>query len=352
MKTSSCTKKVALFFLTLMLFVMAAATVAEKMKGTTFVSTYIYGSWAFVGLWFLIAASGFVYILQQKMYKQPMTFLLHIAFIVILAGAFLTHTTATQGRLHLRTAKPANTFVEKETDAVLPLPFDIVLSGFQVEYYPGTQAPSDYVSTFKVISENEETTGQVSMNTVFSKDGFRFYQSGYDADKQGSILLVKSDKYGLPLTYLGYFLLLVGMVGYFFSKHTGFRTLLKHPALKKTLMVVSFLLITKVVATAENKQTLPKEIAKEWGELQMLYRDRICPVETFAKDFTLKLYGKSTYQSLSSEQVLLGWMLYPAQWKDEPIIKIKESVQNLLGKEGKYVSFSDFFSNGREYKLA
>jgi cytochrome c-type biogenesis protein CcsB len=347
-------KKISFGFLTVMLVLLATATVIEKIKGTAFVSAHIYGSWIFVGLWFIIAISGLLYLLQQKMYRRPMIFLLHIAFIVILSGAFLTFTTATQGRLHLRAGKPANTFIEQKTDKQEVLPFEIVLSAFEIKYYSGTQAPSDYVTTFKITSANdEETVGKVSMNTVFEKDGFRFYQSGYDADEQGSILLVKSDKYGLPVTYLGYLLLLIAIIGYFISKNTGFRALLRHPALNRANMIVLFLLMTGGIITAENKQTIPKETAEQWGELQMLYRDRICPVETFAKDFTLKLYGKSTYKSLSSEQVLLGWMFYPLQWKDEAVIKIKnKDVQHLLGIKGKYAAFSDFFSNGKDYKLA
>jgi ABC-type transport system involved in cytochrome c biogenesis permease subunit len=351
---SSYLKKITFGLLVIMLIILAAATVIERIKGTAFVSTYIYGSWGFVGLWFMIACSGLACILQQKTYKRYMVFLLYIAFIVILLGAFLTFTTATQGRLHLRAGKPAHTFVDQKNNTQHTLPFEIVLSKFQIEYYPGTQSPSDYVSMIKIKSDNhQETTGRVSMNAVFEKDGFRFYQSGYDPDEQGAILLVKSDRYGLPVTCLGYLLLLTGIIGYFFSKNTGFRRLLHHPTLKRTHIIIAILLTTGGCIMAENKHTIPKETAKKWGELQMLYRDRICPVETFAKDFTLKLYGKSTYKSLSSEQVLSGWMFYPLTWKDEPIIKIKDkSVQKLLGIDGKYASFSDFFSNGKDYKLA
>ncbi len=350
MKKSSYTNKIAFGFLIIMLVTLALATVIEKIKGTDFAVTYIYGSWIFVGLWFIITISAFAYILQQKMYKRPMVFLLHLSFIVILLGAFLTFTTGTQGRIHLRLGESANTFIDKKNNTQHVLPFDIVLSGFQINYYPGTQAPSDYVSTFKIIYDSEETTGQVSMNKVFSENGFRFYQSGYDMDEQGAMLLVKSDKYGLPITYVGYFLLLVAMIGYFFSKNTEFRRLLKHPALKQVAIAVLFMAGGTTVANGQN--TVPKDVAKKMGELQMLYRDRICPLETFAHDFTLKLYGKSTYKSLSCEQVLSGWLLYPGQWKDEKIIKIKDKgVQQRLGINGKYASFSDFFSDGRDYKL-
>jgi ABC-type transport system involved in cytochrome c biogenesis permease subunit len=336
-----------------MLLVLAAATFVEKQKGTDFAHTYIYGSWIFVALWFVIAASALFCIVQTKMYKQPMFLLLHIALMVMLTGALLTFTTAKRGSVHLRLGKSLHSYIDKKDRVEHRLPFEIILSSFNVDYYPGTEAPSDYVSEFKLIANGEEVTGRTSMNTVFSKDGFRFYQSGYDADMQGSILLVKQDRYGLPVTYLGYILLLIGMVGYFFEKNTDFRKLLRHPALKQTMMMFLFCCIAVGHAMAGNTKALSKETAQKMGKLQMLYHDRICPVQTFATDFTLKLYGKSSYKSLIPEQILSGYLFYPADWIQEPIIRIKdETVQKILGIDGKYASFSDCFEQGMRYKLA
>ena len=350
MKKNIYTKTIAFGFLIAMLIVLAVATVVEKMHGTTFAASHIYGSWWFVAIWFIIAVSSFQFIIQQKVYKRPMVFLLHVSFLVILSGAFLTFSTSVQGKLHLREGKSENTFIGNDNSIRL-LPFDISLSAFEVEYYTGTQAPYDYVSKVKITRNGNEIDGKVSMNKVFSSDGYRFYQSSYDRDMKGSTLLVKSDKYGLPVTYLGYILLLISMIGYFFSSGTAFRRLLRHPALKRTTMTVLLLLGMMTVSVAATT-TLPKETAAKLGEMQMLYQDRICPMQTFAKDFTLKLYGKSSYQSLSCEQVLAGWMFYPSAWKDEPIIKVKsKTVQQLLGINGKYASFTDFFTNGKSYKL-
>ena len=349
MKKQLYTKTIAFGFLIIMLIVLTMATVVEKMHGTSFVALHIYGSWWFVAIWFIIAASSLLFIIQQKMYKRPMVFLLHLSFVVILSGAFLTFSTSVQGKLHLREGKPENTFIT-DNNNIHPLPFDVSLSAFEVEYYAGTQAPYDYVSKVKIVHNKKETMGKVSMNKVFSSDGYRFYQSSYDKDMKGSTLLVKSDRHGLPVTYLGYALLLISMIGYFFSSGTAFRKLLQHPALKNATMTV--LLIFGMTTATFATSTVPKETATKLGEMQMLYQDRICPMQTFAKDFTLKLCGKPSYQSLSCEQVLAGWIFFPSAWKDEPIIKIKnKTVQQLLGINGKYASFSDFFSDGKSYKL-
>ena len=262
------------------------------------------------------------------MKKQPVVFLIHLAILIIMSGGFLTCTTSVQGKLHLRTDESTNRFIDRKNNTVHTLPFNITLSGFQIIYYPGTEAPSDYVSTLKIRYENKEVNGQVSLNKVFSQNGFRFYQSGYDKDEQGSFLLVKSDRYGLAVTYFGYFLLLTSMTAYFFNKNTTLRKLLGKwgksgkqgiydkpvspisPASPFSPIIIIFLLLTTVSAIAENRNTIPVNIAKKMGDLQILYRNRICPLETFAKDLTLKLHGKSSYKSLCCEQVLFGYLFY------------------------------------------
>jgi len=285
------------------------------------------------------------------MINKIQQFSLYLSFFFILLGGLLTFTASTQGKLHLQVGKSANVFIDKRINTTYQLPFEVTLHDFQIRCYPGTSAPSDYVSTLKIKENNKEIMGQISMNKVFSYKGFRFYQSGYDKDEKGSILLVKSDRYGLFFTYSGYFLLLAAMIGYFFLRNTKFRKYLKHPALKRTFLVPLFLFLTNEMTVAETK-TLPKDIAQKMGELQVLYNNRICPLETFARDFTLKLYGKSTYKLQSSLQVLSGLSFYPEIWKNEPIIKIKDKkVQQLLGINGKYASFSDFFYNDKNYKL-
>ncbi|MDR2084415.1 MAG: cytochrome c biogenesis protein CcsA [Bacteroidales bacterium] len=352
MNKSSLSKIFSFGFLIIMLIILAVATFVEKVKGTPFVSSNIYGSWWFVGIWFIIVACGLLFILKRKMYKRPVTFLLHLSFIVILTGAFLTFTTSLEGKIHLREGKSENSFISKKNNSLHKLPFDITLSKFEVEYYPGTQAPYDYISKIKIENNGETIEGMVSMNKVFSNKGYRFYQASYDRDMQGSTLMIKSDKYGLPVTYTGYFLLFISMIGYFFVPGTTFRKLLNHPALKQSATVL-LLIFGSITAGIAQPKTIPEESAKKLGEIQILYRDRICPMQTFAKDFTQKLYGKSSYQSLSPEQVLAGWLFFPNEWKDEPVIKVKnKAVQQYLDLESKYASFSDFFIDGKIYKLA
>lgn len=97
---------------------------------------------------------------------------------------------------------------------------------------------------------------------------------------------------------------------------------------------------------------LPREVAEHFGDLYILYNNRICPLQTFARDFTIKLYGSSSYKGLTPEEVLTGWLFYYDSWKNEPIIRIKSNeARKLLEIEGNYARLKDYISTINEYKL-
>ena len=99
-------------------------------------------------------------------------------------------------------------------------------------------------------------------------------------------------------------------------------------------------------------KVLPVEVAGQFGDLYILYNNRICPLQTFARDFTIKLYGKPSYRGLTPEQVLTGWIFYYDSWKNEPVIRIKSrEARGLLGIKGSYARLKDYASTVNEYKL-
>lgn len=84
----------------------------------------------------------------------------------------------------------------------------------------------------------------------------------------------------------------------------------------------------------------------------MLYGGRVAPVQTFARDLTVKICGKPAYGKYTAEQVLAGWIFFPEQWQHEPMIRIKQdTVRKLLGS-GATAALTDFFGPGRSYRLA
>ncbi len=80
------------------------------------------------------------------------------------------------------------------------------------------------------------------------------------------------------------------------------------------------------------------------GEMYTLYKGRICPLQTFAKDFTTKLTGKATYQGLSSEQVLSGFLFNYGDWA--PLL---DQVKPKRQKESK--ALVEMLLSGRGLKL-
>lgn len=331
------------------MLLLGAATFVEKFNGTAFAASHIYQSWWFVALWTLLAVFSAVAIVIAALYKRKPAFLLHCSFIVILLGAFCTFTTAKKGYIHLREGVEVSEF-QSESGTAMPLPFGIELENFAIEYYSGTQSPADYKSIVRIQDRGEDSTSEISMNNILSHKNYRFYQSSFDEDGRGSIFAVNYDPLGIPLTYGGYILLGISMIWLLVSRKSGFRKLLKHPCLKRASLVV--LAMASVFYAQSATPTVSKENAAKFGELQMLYNGRIAPVQTFARDFTLKIYGKPSYKGLTPEQVLAGWIFYPEQWQFEPIIKIKdEGIKELVGSRGKYSTFGDFFNSGRNYKI-
>ena len=336
-------KRISFGSLIIMLVILATATVVEKINGTPTARAWFYDNIAFVALWAAIVASGMCYLLLRKMWKRPSVLLLHLSLLVILAGAGITWFTALHGKMQAITGQAINVF-ETSDGEQHTLPFTVTLELFDIQTYPGTPAPMDFVSQIQV-NDGKGTiaNGTVSMNNVFSHHGYRFYQSGYDAEGRGTIFSVAHDPWGIGVTYAGYGLLLIGMIAVLIDHRTAFRALLRHPALKRGAAVVTIAILSTITACAQPK-TLPRDVANSMGDLYILHNNRICPFQTFAREFTAKLYGKTSYKGLTAEQVASGWIFYYDDWKNEPMIKVKNgNVRHLLNIDGKYASLEDFY---------
>ncbi len=338
----------------LLVAILISATVVEKCYGTDFVAHHVYSSPLFVALWGIAALCSLCYLIQRGVQRQAVTFALHLSFGIILLGGLATYCTGQHGSIHLRQGEGAvSTFTDGD-GVSHALPFGLRLKAFHLDYYPGTQAPMDYVSELLITDGNTEHEAQVAMNHICSYRHYRFYQSRYDSDGRGTTLSVAHDPYGIFLSYTGYVLLLLSMLAFFFQRGSQFRQLLRHPLLRKGALAIMLLLPTAGIAAetqANLPKALPKEVAAQWGRLYVYYNERVSPLQTLAQDFTVKLCGKRSYRGLTAEQVLSGWVFYYNQWKEEPIIRIKNKrVRALLGLQGSHASLRDFVDlNG--YKL-
>lgn len=351
-------KRTAFSLLGILLLILTIATILEKIYGTDFVNEYIYSSVPFVILWGVTAITSLLYIIKRKLHRQPVIFLLHLSLLFILAGAFTTWIYGEQGTMRVRQGEQQTSFTDSKGISH-QLPFSITLNQFEIIYYKGTLAPMDFISHISVADKDchRQIQGKVSMNHIFSYQHYRFYQSGYSEDNEGSVFSVSHDPYGIGITYAGYTLLLLSTVFFFFSPQSRFRQLLKSPLLHRSLTVILLLFAFSLnsnflKANSPSPKVLPREVAEHFGDLYILYNNRICPLQTFARDFTIKLYGSSSYKGLTPEEVLTGWLFYYDSWKNEPIIRIKSNeARKLLEIEGNYARLKDYISTINEYKL-
>lgn len=347
-------KKIIFILYILVLVCMAAATIVEKSQGTDYAHAHYYGAWWFILIWAVLAALGAFYIIKRKV-KCASTLALHLSFIIILLGALLTHVSAKRGMIHLRIGQPTDTYMAQDEEQGMKeekLPFSLCLQKFEAKMHDGTNAVADYSSKFTVIDGDDKSEGEVSMNNIYSHRSYRLYQSSYDEDGKGSVLAINADPYGIPVTYTGYALLFISLVWMLFDPKGGYRKLLKSPLLKKGALITALILSMSNIQTLHAESAtgnlqnavLPKETAEKFGELHILYNDRICPVQTFALDFCKKIYGARSYQGLTAEQVLSGWIFYGNTWANEPFIKIKSGEMKTAMNLPDYASLNTFFN--------
>ena len=344
-------KKLILALYTSIMVCIGFATIMEKYHDTGFVREHIYGAWWFSTLWAILTVASCACFFKQRLYKRFAVMLLHLSFVVILAGALVTHLFAHSGVVALRTGLPVMSYVDHEGNSQ-PLPFSLTLKEFRIVNYPGTDAPLDYQSVIQTTGgDTSPTEVLVSMNHIGHIGGYRFFQSSFDSDGQGVLLGVGYDPYGIAVTYCGYLLLLVGIIATLLSRKTRMRTLYR-----KAMQPLAILLVLASYASPlranDDLQTVDKDIAHRMGAISVLYNNRICPLNTVATDFVTKLSGKASWKGYSADEIFTSWMIYYSPWEKEKMIRVKNrDVQQMLGIDGQWACYSDFLDEYKEYKL-
>lgn len=248
-----------------------------------------------------------------------MTVLIHVSLIVIAIGALTTHFFGINGSLTLREGEaPVSSFNVTDGPSDGRLPFGISLTQCIIDHYPGTTTPMDFRSMLAFhISDSGDTICRVAaMNRVATFRHWRFYQSGIAPGS--STLSVAYDPWGIPLTYAGYALLTAGLIGFLFQKRSAWKTFARKalPAAAITIAALSPspLSAAEASVTTAELPTMQRPLAKNFGKIFIQWNGRICPLQTMARDFTIKLYGKDTYRGLTAEQVTAGWLFHYDRW--------------------------------------
>ena len=167
----------------------------------------------------------------SKLWRNPAILMLHISFLVIIAGALLTWLTQQKGYLRLTAGEEVTEF-RVTGGRLLPLPETMELDSFRVEYYPGNTIPKDYKSYLHV----GERPCVVSMNNVLEIHGYRFCQADYDYDGS-SVLAVNHDPWGEKVVYAGFALFALAGLWVLLSPRCRWRTIMRSLALMAILFL-------------------------------------------------------------------------------------------------------------------
>ncbi len=244
------------------------------------------------------------------------------------------------------------------------LPFSIQLDKFELERYPGTNSPASFSSFVQVEDpqNGDSYDYHIYMNHILDHGGYRFFQSSYDQDEKGTYLSVNHDFWGTWVSYLGYFLLTLGMIWTLVDKKTRFAMLRK--TANKMGIVILFALIpgwTLAQNRIEPKITVPSEVhAKKVCEILVQdVQGRMKPMHTFSREIMRKVHGSETLKNISdnsysADQIILGIWGANEEWYQVPFIKVgsDDSLRKLLNaNQVEHLSFRDFFDNEGNYLL-
>ena len=205
--------------------VLAAGTIVEKLHGSDFALAQVYSAWWFIGLWGLVAIMIVIMMAKCHLWKRLSIGALHLSILLILLGALLTMLTGQHGRMKLEPNRPNIHFYIQEQDEItkVSLPFSLTLDRFEIEKYPNSNKPKDYVSYLQLTDGDNQEDIIISMNNILRHKHYRFYQSDYD-EQGNSILDVARDPWGIGVTYAGYALLFVALAAILIERRKAFRT--------------------------------------------------------------------------------------------------------------------------------
>ncbi|NNJ81362.1 MAG: cytochrome c biogenesis protein CcsA, partial [Flavobacteriaceae bacterium] len=261
------------------------------------------------------------------------------------------------------------------------LPFSITLNDFIADKYPGTE---NSYSAFKskVTVNNSDTEFydyDIYMNHVLDEGGYRFFQASFDPDEKGTVLSVNKDWWGTWITYIGYFLLYLGLMAILFDKNTRFGSLKKLlDKVKKKKTAISVLLALFMATygfsqdATENHQhsqtselqldslimvnKVSKEHAAKFSKLVIQDEGRMKPVNTYASELLRKISRRDSYKGLDANQVFLSMTEFPRVWLEVPVIYLKrgnDSLRKVLGvaEDASRIAMIDLFDAQGNNKL-
>jgi len=262
----------------------------------------------------------------------------------------------------------------------IELPFAVKCIDFKLEKYPGSESPSSFESKLQILDSANAyfKKSTIFMNHVLDYSGYRFFQSSYDLDnpmtpenEEGTRLSVNRDWWGTKVTYIGYTLLILGMVLSIFTKKGRFRELnnklnkLKKQNLSLLILICFFLGFSKVTYSQDKNTsidtiTISKDHSKKLASLLVQnYQGRIVPFHTLCFELLRKIHRSEKFNNKNAVQTIWSMHMFPRKWFDTKIIPVPKAVREKYKNQDKNASYKDLTNQAdgqfkwlKEYKIA
>ncbi len=255
----------------------------------------------------------------------------------------------------------------------IEIPFYVACRDFVLDRYPGSNAPSSFASEVTILDNwnNYVRNKRIFMNHVMDYDGYRFFQSSYDADEKGTHLSVNHDWWGTNITYLGYLLMSIGMILSLFAPSGRFRDLNnklkrireKREHLKLNLMLMVMLSLSGFgfsqnshdhTNSPKSGQPIHRIISSGHSEklASLLVQDfngRIIPLHTLCDQLLRKIYRNNHFKEYNAVQTILSMHMYPQYWVNQKIIQVPSVLQESM-RVGSYCSYTQLADQQGQFK--
>ncbi|GAB5400018.1 MAG: cytochrome c biogenesis protein CcsA [Aureisphaera sp.] len=257
------------------------------------------------------------------------------------------------------------------------LPFSITLNDFIADKQPGTEKVYAAFRSKVTVNNTEQDyfDYDIFMNHVLDHKGYRFFQASFSPDEKGTVLSVNKDFWGTWITYIGYFLLYIGLMAILFDRRTRFadlKKMLDKVKDKKAKLTTIVLLLGAFAMNGQDGHSMratnaqidsiiqanavSKEHAAKFGNLVIQDNGRMKPLNTFASELLRKVSGKDEFNGLDANQVFLSMTELRLVWYETPVIKLdwrNDSIKKVIGvsKETKKASLLDLFDEKGNNKL-
>lgn len=263
----------------------------------------------------------------------------------------------------------------------IKLPFAVFLDSLKVQNYPGSTNPSSHTANILFLENNTSQEAQLAMNKIADFNGYRIFLSSLDEDKSGAFFTINKDP-GKVITYVGYFVLFVGLLALLFARNGRFVTLCKRLSFvfafvlmfsaipvkaeqnSSTAITLNTTSDENVSTTLDHNATISDEIlaklntpkfkahAANFAKIPVLsYEGRVKPFGALTLDLINKISGKSKLLGLKHNELVLGTMLYYDEFMKIPLIRVRnEDLKAFIGTDKDYICVEDVYKDG-VYKL-